>query len=100
MAKRVVDALTPKMTGRWRVSTQHSEHVWDLDHGTYMRMPSEASNLYSRDDNVVVRIAEVKEWPRVGCCSELVYDDLEMPDTFSQWRRSSRIVSIERMTDE
>jgi|GEM_PF-4061625 len=92
---RDVDALTLEMNGSWLVKTQSSEHMWNLDHMTYTRLPG----LRSRSgafafDHQPMAITRVDRWPRVGSTSLLWYDDPTDPDRTEQWRQSSRIVSI------
>jgi len=45
--EREVDALSPESTGRWLITTQGSQHIWDLDAMTYWRLPGNASGMFS-----------------------------------------------------
>lgn len=95
-----VEKLTPDMTGRWLVTTQGTEHLWDLDRGTYARMPGESSVAGAFDhDGTEHPITRVEWWPRVGGQALVWYDDPENPVFIEQFRRSSRIRSIARLPD-
>ena len=96
--EREVDALSPESTGRWLVTTQGSQHIWDLDAMTYRRLPGDASGMFSHDDRVV-RITRVERWPAVGGTSFLWFDDPEHPAFVEHWRQSSRIEKIERLDE-
>jgi hypothetical protein len=90
-----VDALTPEMNGIWLVKTQGSEHIWNLDHETYTRLPQSRSRSGAfAFDHQPMAITRVDRWPRVGSTSLLWYDDPTEPDHTEHWRQSSRIISI------
>lgn len=90
-----IDQLTPEMRGVWRVATRGSEHIWDLNHGRYTRLPGPASGSGAMlGDGESHRIAQVVEWPRVGDRSHVVF---EIDGTADQWRISSNISKIERI---
>jgi len=99
---RSVSELTPQCTGTWLVTTQGSEHVWDLDAMTYRRLPGRGRGQFALD-GVEVRITRVDRWPVLGGTSLIWFDDPEHPERLEHWRQSSRIVSIvpfERSLDE
>lgn len=93
-----VDRLAPDLGGRWLVTTQGSEHVWDLDAMTYQRLPGLGRGQFDHD-RTVVAIGRVEVWPAVGSCSLLFYDDPDRPCTHEQWRMSSLIRRICRLPD-
>jgi hypothetical protein len=90
-----VDALTSEMNGSWLVKTQSSEHIWNLDHMTYTRLPGSRSRSGAfAFDQRPMAITRVERWPRVGSSSLLWYDDPTDPDHTEHWRQSSGIISI------
>lgn len=92
VAQEGVDRLEPEMRGRWRVVTQTSQHVWDLDAMTYQRLPGLQSNAFD-GDGFAAPIFTVRVWPEVGS-RFWVYVDDAVDVTVTQWRISSRIRSI------
>lgn len=90
--------LGPGDHGRWLITTKSSRHMWDLDAGTYQRLPGDDGPAFDWDGRVV-RITKVDRWPAVGGKSLIWFDDPEMPDELEQWRRSATIVSIERLPE-
>lgn len=95
---QAVDALAPGMTGRWLVTTQGSTHIWDLDAGTYTRLPGEHSVAGAFDyDGKAMVITRVNIWPSVGGYSHLFYDDPDFPELLEWFRISSTIKSIEKI---
>lgn len=90
-----VDALQPGMRGRWLISTVRSRHVWDLDAGTYQRMPGEGGKTFDFDGRPVV-IGRVGRWPEVGRSFLIFFDDPDRP-WMEQWRLSSPVQSIRRL---
>ena len=93
----IVDELTPDMKGKWLVTTQGSTHIWDLDDMTYKRQPGKSSPQFS-EDMQIVKLTRVEIWPKVGFRSMLFYDDPDDPQHVEQWRISSRIESIVRIS--
>lgn len=92
------DALTAEMTGKWLVTTQGTEHIWDLDRRTYTRRPTAASKSGAMAfDGEPRRIGRVQRWPVVGDRSWVWYDS---GYAMEEYRISSTIVSIERMEEE
>lgn len=87
--------LTPLDTGCWLVTTVGSQHLWDLDAGTYERLPGEGRASFAHDARVVA-ISRVQQWPAVGSQSVVWFDD---PDDalIEQWRVSSTIASIQQV---
>lgn len=82
------------MTGRWKVRTRSSTHVWVLDvgRGTYARYPDSPSGAMPHD-GTDHPITSVGAWPRVGGHSLVVYDDPVDP-LLQHWRRSATILNI------
>lgn len=100
-SRRDVDALAPQMNGSWLVTTQGSDHIWNLDHMTYTRLPRSRSRSGAfAFDRQAMAITRVERWPRVGSTSLLWYDDPTNPDDTGHWRQSSRIVSITEIYSE
>lgn len=96
----MTDELKPSDHGRWLITTQNSTHIWDLDRWTYTRLPGPNASGRFDYDGVAARISRVARWPKVGDFSMIFYDDPEQPLDMEQWRKSSRIVSIEPMEEE
>jgi hypothetical protein len=97
-AVRGVDALHPGMIGRWLVTTKRSRHIWDLDAGTYQRLPGADSQQFAHDGDPH-RITRVEQWPVVGSASFIWFDDPEHPAVLEQYRISSPVRSITRLAD-
>lgn len=95
----MTDKLTPDMKGRWLVTSQGSQHVWDLDKMTYQRLRGENRARFDADGEVV-KITRVSVWPAVGHFSFLWFDDPEFPNDAEQWRQSSTIRSIEPLEEK
>ncbi|TXI55946.1 hypothetical protein [Mycolicibacter arupensis] len=93
-----VDALTPDMAGVWKVTTQGSTHLWDMDSHTYTRFPGAESRggafAYDREPQ---RITRVDRYPSVGSYFLVWFDDPADPEHVEQFRRSSGIERIERV---
>ena len=92
----VVTEIREGLGGRWLVRSRKSGHVWDLDAGTYMRMPSSASQSF-QSDGVPRRITMVEWWPRLGQRSFVWFDNPDDPAGREHYRVSSPIESIERL---
>ena len=90
-----VEAIETDMGGRWLVTTQGSEHIWDLDDMTYTRMRGEGRERL-KFDGQTQPIASVGRWPRVGATFLVYYNDPTDPH-IEQARRSSLIRTIERL---
>lgn len=90
-----ITELTAASTGRWLVTTRGSRHIWDMDEGTYTRMPGEGRSSFT-GDGAALTIYAVRVYPRVG---ERFYVHLDDPNDplQLQWRLSSTVASIERM---
>lgn len=89
-----VQELTADTGGRWLVTTQGSQHIWDLDAWTYERRPGRGRGNF-QGDGVPQRIWSVKVFPRVG---RSFYVELDDTATEIQFRISTEVVSIERIT--
>lgn len=101
MDSDVITKLGPDDTGVYLVTTQGSQHIWNLDDMTYTRLPGLQSKSGSMEfDAIPVKLTRVERWPEVGSTSFIFYDDLYMPDTLEQWRQSSRIDRIEKIDNE
>jgi hypothetical protein len=88
-----VQGLGPGSTGRWLVRSRGSEHLFDLDAGTYSRRPGAGHGRF-RHDGHVVRLTRVERWPKVGERFFIWVDDHEQPAAVEHWHQSSPIVSI------
>lgn len=90
-----VSVLTRGMSGRWLVTTQGSQHVWDLDAMTYQRIPGRGSAQMAHDHQThpIVRV-EVR--PIVGGYFRVWFTDPDDPG-WEQFRQSSTIRRIERL---
>jgi hypothetical protein len=95
MAPESVDHLGPDSTGRWLVRSRGSEHLFDLDAGTYRRTPGPGRGRFPNDGHTV-RLASVERWPRVGGTFLIWIDDREHPDVLEHWHQSSVVQSITR----
>ncbi len=89
-----VQAIGETSKGRYRVTTQGSQHIWDLDEMTYQRLPGKSSAMFEHDA-AVLHIGDVQRWPAVGRTSFVWFDDPAHPQLLEHWRQSSTIVSIE-----
>jgi hypothetical protein len=93
-----VEVLTPDMRGVWRVTTQGSTHLWDMDARTYTRFPCEHSLSGGFDyDCEPQPITRVDRYPEVGSFFLVWIDDPADPERVEQFRRSSVITRIERV---
>lgn len=96
--RETVQALNPGDTGRWLITTQGSQHVLDLDQGTYRRFAGSNRPVFDFD-NQVHTFTALEQWPQVGQCMRVVYDDPHSP-LIEQWRRSSTIRRIEKLNPD
>jgi len=94
-----VEELRGGMRGRWLVTTKRSRHVWDLDAGTYQRLPGESSQQFAHDGDAH-RITRVEHWPALGTSSFVWFDDPGHPESIEQYRISSPIRSITRLAHD
>lgn len=92
-----VQELTSGCTGRWLVATRGSEHVFDLDAGTYRRTPRSGRGAFPYDGKTVV-LNKIEVWPRVGCAFLIWFDDVDFPALLERWHRSSTVTAITRAT--
>ena len=88
-----VDELGPENTGRWLVRSRGSEHIFDLDAGTYIRHPGAGHGQF-RNDGHAVRLTRVERWPKIGEPFFIWVDDHEHPAVLEHWHQSSSIISI------
>ena len=91
-----VEELGPGSTGQWLVRSRGSEHLFDLDAGTYRRTPGSGRSRF-RHDGHTVKLTRVERWPRVGDVLFVWVDDHEFPNLIEHWLQSSPIVSITRV---
>lgn len=91
-----VTELTSGMGGRWLVTTRGSQHVFDLDHMTYTRIPGAGRGQFLGDGQPQ-RIWNIGAWPKVGSSFYLEWD---WTYTQVQTRLSSTVQRIERLVDE
>ena len=89
-----VSELTADTGGRWLVTTQGSQHVWDLDAWTYERRPGRGRGQFQGDGSAQP-IWSVGRFPRVG---ESFYVELDDTATSVQTRISTEVRRIERIT--
>ena len=83
----MTSAITPGVTtGRWRIVTQGSVHIWDLDEMTWVRHQQDGLNPMEIDEEVQ-HIRFVMRWPQVGSTFYVI--------TNGRWHQSSTIRSIE-----
>lgn len=82
----MTSALIPGVSkGRWRIVTQGSEHIWDLDEGTWVRHQRDGLNPMEIDERVQ-RLDSIFRWPQVGGTFYVV--------SGGRWHQSSTIRSI------
>jgi hypothetical protein len=88
-------ALTPDTHGTWLVTTQGSEHVWNITAQgvTYQRNPGPATNAFDSDGEPLP-LTRVDRWPAVGETFFIWFDDPTYPFAIEQWRQSSTVRSI------
>ena len=94
-----ITELTTTSTGRWLVTTRGSRHIWDMDAGTYTRMPGKGRSSFT-GDGAVLTIYAVRIYPKVGASFYVELDDPNDPYGTVQWRLSSTVVSIEPLRDD
>jgi hypothetical protein len=86
------ERLSPSNRGRWRITTQGSEHVWDLDAMTATRHHVDGLNPFPIDDRTMHNVT-VHRWPVVGDVFQIEYT--EQPQSMRTERlQSSTIRSI------
>lgn len=86
-----VEEITAEDTGKFLITTQGSQHIWDNDERTWTRLQRDGLNKMDHDGRKV-RIQRVKRFPKVGGVFYIWFED--------QWHQSSTIRKIERITDE
>jgi len=91
--------LGPDSIGKWLITTQGSQHIWDLDNMTYQRLPGNGRGQFAHD-NTTVHITRVDRWPHEGETFFIWFDDPDKPELLEHWRQSSTIVRIEPVTNE
>lgn len=91
--------IKPGSTGRYKITTQGSEHLWDLDAMTWVRTQKDGWNPMPDKDGVVVRIEDVLRWPKVGS-GFLVSCTTRPQQIRAEWHQSSTIRSIEKIEEE
>lgn len=87
--------LNETMTGLWLVTTQGSEHLWDLDAKCYIRNPGPASKsrgIPGYFNGTALYWSHVEIWPKVGSCFYTIFSGCDIP-----WHTSSTIRSIEKI---
>lgn len=100
---REVSELARGSVGRWPVRCDDATHVWDLDRGTYLRLPDPDANTRRRDtdlprrpfahDGIEIRIVRVAAWPTVGETA-WVWREHPWHATVDCFRRSRKVLSI------
>lgn len=91
----MADKLDAEMTGKWKIVTQGSEHVWDLDEMTWVRSQKSGLNPMHYDGKAM-ELQQVVVWPEVGGCF-LVWCREVRHAVSPTWHRSSTIKSIEKV---
>jgi hypothetical protein len=89
-----VQSIDETSKGRYLVTTQGSQHIWDLDVMTYQRLPGSSSAAFAHDTSEL-QITSVERWPEVGRTSLVWFDDPAHPQLLEHWRQSSTIATIE-----
>jgi hypothetical protein len=90
--------LGPGTGGRWLVRSRGSEHIFDLDAGTYRRLPGPGRGRFAHD-GFTVRLGRVVRWPRVGDTFFIWVDGPELPE-WVHWHQSSTNRSITQLPAE
>jgi hypothetical protein len=88
--------LPPGSTGAWRITTNKSVHVIDLDAvpPTYRRLPGGQSQSFDTDD-AVHHLTRVELWPRVGWRFVFRFQDPGRPHEWERWHATSPVQRIE-----
>lgn len=101
--------LNSDMKGRYLVTTQGSEHIWDLDNMTYQRLHKSGNNAMFYDGQLLA-IDEVIQWPEIGQSFYFFFtykytvsgndfdEDVEVLEP--RWHLSSTIKSIQLLEEE
>lgn len=89
--------LGPDDRGRWLITTQTSQHVLDLDAGTWQRLPGQDAPTF-RYDLTPLCWTRLDLWPAVGGAMLVCFDVQDGMFTVEHWRLSSPIRSIERLS--
>lgn len=92
-----VTELTADMRGRWLVTTEGSEHIFDLDARTYTRLRGDGREKFI-GDGAPMRLYSVVEFPKVGDHFRIELFDC-VPSGLILWRVSSPVARIERLDD-
>ncbi|MCB1257906.1 MAG: hypothetical protein KDB26_12415 [Microthrixaceae bacterium] len=92
-----VTELSADTGGRWLVTTEHSEHIFDLDALTYTRLPGAGRGRFIGDGKPL-RLFSVEQFPKVGGHFRIELFDC-VPSGLILWRVSSPITRIERLVD-
>lgn len=93
-----VEEITEDMRDVWKVTTQGSEHIWDMNNRTYMRLPGKESRAGTfSHDGEAQPITHVDLYPKVGGFSRVWFDDPDFPEHVELFRQSSTITRIERV---
>ena len=87
--------LDADSTGKWRIVTQGSEHLWDLDERTWVRTQRSGLNRMSYDGKVR-ELHQIVVWPEVDG-HFLVWCREHRHAVSPTWHRSSTIKSIEKV---
>lgn len=89
----MTSAITPGVTrGKWRIITQGSEHIWDLDKRTWLRVQHDGLNPMPEIDNRERPLDSIMRWPVVGGTFYVVSGE--------RWHQSSTIRAILPVEEE
>ena len=81
--------------GAWRITTQGSVHIWNLDDMTWVRQQVDGLNPMAKDGKPV-HLIEVVRWPEVGGTFYVLCS--ERPQAMRhEWHQSSTIRAIEEV---
>jgi len=79
---QTADRLGPDGTGRWLVTTGGRQHLWDLDAGTYRRLPGPGRGSFDYDGKLLT-LTRIERWPAVGKTFFIWFDDPSAPTSSS-----------------
>ncbi|WP_150461067.1 hypothetical protein [Nesterenkonia ebinurensis] len=100
--RQQIARLTAGSGGRWLVTTEGSQSIWDLEKMTYLRSPrrNSVSGALERDHEQW-KILQVLRWPQVGDYFHVLFEKPDAPQLANgmiiKFRTSSIIRSIERL---
>jgi hypothetical protein len=90
-----IKQIAAKAKGKYRITTQGSTHLWDMDEMTWVREQQDGLNVMGHDYQKVF-IVHVIRMPAVNGTFEINWVD--SPAGEWMWHRSSLIKKIEEVT--